>query len=234
MLTISGIVYSQPTDFKTELYIGAKGGLTFSRVRFYPSITESFLQGNSAGLLFRLISEPHIGFQVEVNYMEKGWKESETNFFHRLKYVNIPIMTHVNLGDKAFRITLNLGPEMAFLFDENQGFNSSTVLVPGDAAYRDFYNKPIDARVDFLFTAGLGMEYHLKGGSAIALDARGYYSLPNIYSPDTYAYKISQSNGATVTLSYLFQFNKKKKQVKVKDVAENKNPRHIKPGIKEP
>ena len=66
---------AQPKDFKTELYIGAKGGMTFSKVRFYPSIVESFLQGNTGGIVFRLISEPHIGFQVEVNYTQKGWNE---------------------------------------------------------------------------------------------------------------------------------------------------------------
>ena len=204
---------AQPKDFKTELYIGAKGGMTFSKVRFYPSIVESFLQGNTGGIVFRLISEPHIGFQVEVNYTQKGWNEDSTKYFHRLNYINIPIMTHVNLGDKAFRVTLNLGPEAAFRISDEQGFNG-TEVVSGDSGYRDYYGKPTDTKVDFLFTAGLGMEYHMKGGSSLVFEGRAYYSLPNLFNPDNYPFKVSQSNGGQVTLGYLFQLNKKKKAVK--------------------
>ena len=213
LLLITGfaiVTAAQPKDFKTELYIGAKGGATFSKVRFYPSIIESFLQGNTGGIMFRLISEPHIGFQVEVNYTQKGWNEDSTKYYHRLNYVNIPIMTHVNLGDKAFRVTLNLGPEAAFRISEEQGFNGPS-LVSGNAGFRDYYGKPTDPKVDFLFTAGLGMEYHLKGGSALVFEGRAYYSLPNLFNPDNYPFKVSQSNGAQVTIGYLFQINKKKK-----------------------
>ena len=217
LLLITGysfVASGQPKDFVTELYIGAKGGITLSKVRFYPSIVESFQQGNSGGIMFRLISEPHIGFQVEINYTQKGWKEDSTKYFRRLNYVNIPIMTHVNLGNKAFRFTLNLGPEVAFLISEDQGFNSSTPVVTGDSGFREYYGKPTDTQVDFLFTAGLGMEYHMKGGSALALEGRAYYSLPNLFSPDNYSFKISQSNGAQVTLAYLFQLKKKRKNHK--------------------
>ena len=53
--------------------------------------------------MFRLISEPHIGFQVEVNYTQKGWNEDSTGYSRRLNYVSMPVMTHVNIGKKAMR-----------------------------------------------------------------------------------------------------------------------------------
>lgn len=208
--SLAGI--AQPKDFQSELYIGAKGGMTFSKVRFYPNVIESFQQGNSGGIMFRFISEPHIGFQVEVNYTQKGWKEDSLGYSRLLNYVSVPIMTHVNLGNKAFRLTINLGPEVAYMISEEEKFTRQVPISPGDPEYRTYFGKPTDTQLDFLFTAGIGMEYHFKKGSAISLEGRAYYSLPNLFDPNKYPYKVAQSNGAQVTLAYLFQINKKKKK----------------------
>ena len=203
--------FAQPKDFKTELYFGAKGGASFTKVRFYPNVIESFQQGESGGIMFRLISEPHIGFQVEVNYTQKGWREDSIGYMRRLNYVCMPIMTHINLGDKAFRFVINLGPEVAYLISEEEKFDSQSPVLPGSPGYRAYFGKPVDTTLDFLFTAGIGFEYHMKSGSALALEGRAFYSLPNLFDTNKYIYKIAQSNGAQVTLAYLFQINKKKK-----------------------
>ncbi len=203
--------FAQPKDFKTELYIGAKGGMTFSKVRFYPNVISQFEQGNTGGIMFRLISEPHIGFQVEVNYTQKGWKEDSIGYARKLNYISIPIMTHINMGSKALRVILNLGPEVAYMISEEEKFTSPTAVSTEDPGYRTYFGKPIDKQLDFLFTAGLGMEYHMKRGGAFSLEGRAYYSLPNLFNPDNYPYKVSQSNGAQVTFAYLFQFNRRKK-----------------------
>jgi hypothetical protein len=213
LLLISGCsigLFGQPKDFKTELYIGVKGGMSFSKVRFYPNVIESFQQGNTGGVMFRLISEPHIGFQVEVNYTQKGWKEDSIGYLRRLNYISVPIMTHVNIGNKAFRFTINLGPEVAYMVSEEESFTPPRTVSTVDAGYRTYFGKPTDTQLDFLFTAGIGMEYHMKGGGAFALEGRAFYSLPNLFNPDNYPYKVSQSNGAQVTLAYLFQFNRRK------------------------
>jgi len=212
LLLITGCsfaAFAQPKDFKTELYIGVKGGMTFSKVRFYPNVVESFEQGNTGGIMFRLISEPHIGFQVEVNYTQKGWKEDSIGYSRRLNYITVPVMTHVNIGKKAFRFTLNLGPEVAYKFSEEEKFSAPSAVLVTDPGYRTYTGKPTDTQLDFLFTAGIGMEYHLKKGGAFSLEGRAFYSLPNLFDPDKYPYKVSQSNGAQVTFAYLFQFNRK-------------------------
>jgi len=218
ILLISGYfisVSAQQKEFKYELYVGAKGGLTFSQVRFYPNVQTSFLEGNTGGLIFRMISEPHIGFQVEFNYIQKGWQEkpftgqfASTTYYHQLNYFSVPIMTHVNLGKKAMRFILDLGPEFSFLTSENQGFNPSDGITPDLEGYQPYYGQNVDTSFDILFTGGIGMEYHLKGGSAISLEGRAYYSLPNLFDPNKYPLKASQSNGAQVTIGYLFQLNK--------------------------
>ena len=206
---------AQRKNFKSEIYIGAKGGQTFSQVRFYPNVETSFLEGKTGGLIFRMISEPHIGFQIEINYLQKGWKEvpftgqyAGTSYFHRLNYIDIPILTHVNLGNKAFRFIMNLGPEFSFLNSEEMGFDPAADIPSETEGYKQYYGNKIDTPLDILFTGGIGIEYHLKGGSAISLEGRAFYSLPNVFDSKKYMYKGSQSNGAQVTLSYLFQLNK--------------------------
>ena len=123
-------------------------------------------------------------------------------------------MTHISLGSKAFRFTINLGPEMAFQISDKEKFSSQTAILTTDPNYRTYFGKTTDTQFDFLFTVGMGMEYHLKGGGAFALEGRAFYSLPNLFSPDNYPYKVSQSNGAQVTLAYLFQLKRKKKNGK--------------------
>lgn len=203
--------------FDKEFYIGAKGGVTFSQVRFYPNVEQHVFQGRSAGLMLRMISEPHIGIQMEFNYMQKGWQEkpfAETSpdyYYHSLTYFEVPVMTHVNLGKRAVRFTLNLGPSVAFLVDDEQGVKpSGTYPDESVTSGEQYWNEPIKSKIDFLFTGGLGMEVRMKKAGILALEGRIYYSLPNLFDSDLYRYKSSQSNGALVTLAYLFRLDRKK------------------------
>ena len=206
---------AQDASFKKEFYFGAKGGMVFSRVKFKPNVDQNMFTGNSAGLLFRMISEPHVGIQVELNYLQKGWEEKPIagltqTYVHKLNYIDIPIMTHANLGSKAYRFTLNLGPTVAFLLSDSQGMNPSSPGIPSVVPI-PYWGKPIDSRVDFLFTGGIGSEIHFKHAGALSLDARVFYSLTNLYDYKNYGYDPSQTNGLQVTLAYLFRLNPVKK-----------------------
>ncbi|MEI7420612.1 MAG: porin family protein [Prolixibacteraceae bacterium] len=209
---LQGRLYAQNESFIKEYYFGVKGGLVFSRVKFKPNVDQNVFMGNSAGLVFRMISEPHVGIQLEFNYLQKGWQEKplsgETqNYFHQINYFDIPVMTHANLGSGAFRFTLNLGPTIAFLLSESQGMNPSS---PGISAIPPipYWGKPIDSSIDFLFTGGFGIECHFKRAGALALDTRVFYSLTNLYDGKNYGYDPSQTNGIQVTLAYLYRLNK--------------------------
>jgi len=199
--------------------MGASGGMTFTKVRFYPNIAESYLQGNTGGLMFRLISEPHIGFQVELNYTQKGWKMDSVGYSRRINYISVPIMTHINIGKKSMRFILNLGPEFAYQISEKEKFKDPAVSQPDNALYNVLFGQPSSSKIDLLFTAGIGMEYHLKRGGAIAIEGRGFYSLPNLFDPNKYIYSISQSNGLQLKLTYLFQINKKKGKKSAESVS---------------
>jgi len=64
-------------QFKSTTYIGISAGASISRVAFSPVVIhQGLVISNSVGLVFRHISEPHIGLQIEVNYTGKGWVEN--------------------------------------------------------------------------------------------------------------------------------------------------------------
>lgn len=206
---------AQNSSFTKEFYMGAKGGMVFSKVKFKPNVEQNFYTGNSVGMVFRMISEPHVGIQVELNYLQKGWEEkplegATQGYFHRLNYVDVPIMTHASLGSKSLRFTFNLGPAVAFLLSDSQGMNPASPGIPAQPPI-PYWGKPIDSRIDFLFTGGIGTEYHFDRWGALALDARVFYSLTNLYDYKNYGYDPSQTNGVQVTLAYLFRLNKAKK-----------------------
>ncbi len=209
------LVQAQNESFKKEFYIGVKGGMVFSRVKFKPNVEQNLFTGNSGGLLLRMISEPHVGIQVEFNYLQKGWEEkplagSVQSYFHQLNYFDIPIMTHANLGNKAMRFTFNLGPSFAFLISDSQGMKPASPGISASPAI-PYWGQPIDSRIDFLFTGGIGTEYHFKHFGALSLDTRVFYSLTNIYDSKKYGYDPSQSNGIQVNLAYLFRLDSGKR-----------------------
>ena len=205
----------QDAPFIKEYYLGIKGGMVFSRVKFKPNVEQNFYTGNSMGLVMRMISEPHVGIQVEFNYLQKGWEEkplpgTTQNYFHRINYLDIPIMTHANLGNGKYRFTLNVGPTIAFLLTDTQGMNPAVPGIPATPPIA-YWGKPIDTSVDFLFVGGIGSEYHFSRYAALALDVRAFYSLTNLYDSKNYGYDPSQTNGIQATLSYLFRVGKVKK-----------------------
>jgi len=217
LLLVQFSLFSQAQDvpFKKEFFLGARGGMIFSNVKFKPNVEQNTYIGNSAGFIFRMISEPHVGIQIELNYINKGWEEkplagATQNYFHRLNYFDIPVMTHASMGSKAFKVTLNLGPAIAFLLSDSQGMNPASPGIP-DVPTIPYWGKPIDSSVDFLFVGGLGTEYHFRKAGAVALDARLFYSLTNLFDAKNYAYDPSRTTGVQVTLAYLFKLNSGKK-----------------------
>jgi hypothetical protein len=197
--------------FKKKILIGIKGGGTTSQIRFYPSVDQLFYNGYTGGVAFKIITERHVGIQAEVNYTQKGWRELVSEgleYSRRLNYIDIPFMTHVSLGKKRFGFFFNIGPSLSFLLSEEEMLNSEELTVSDIAGPGLYYSQPLDNKVDFQFTLGVGARLELKGGNAMELEARGYASLPNIFDTKKYTYQSAQNQLATVTLSYLFSLTK--------------------------
>lgn len=85
-----------------SLSVGIKGGATFSKVNFRPSVRESFLPGMTAGVSVRYIEEKFFGIIGEVNFCQFGWKENFSKqvpntyeYSHTMNYITAAMLSHI-------------------------------------------------------------------------------------------------------------------------------------------
>ncbi len=189
----------QNNKFSPETYIGISGGPTGSMVFFMPSVKQDFLLAYQAGVVFRYISEKHLGVQAELNYTQRGWSEKNGIFDKRLDYIELPFLSHFYFGNKA-RFIFNIGPQLGFLIHE------SAIQNGVDSKHQ--HKTPIQNKFEYGLTAGFGFSMQIKK-QVLQLEARGNFSASDIYSNRKTEY-FANSNliSAAVTLSWLMQVNK--------------------------
>ncbi len=105
----SANLFAQPSSEKPEIYFGTTQGISASMINFSPSVNQGMLLGYNGGLIFRHITEKNVGLQVELNFFQHGWKETDSIYSRRLNYIELPFMTHIYFGNKS-RFFFNIGP----------------------------------------------------------------------------------------------------------------------------
>jgi hypothetical protein len=80
LIAIIITIFVIPTTFaqkkiEKELWLGGKGGVTFSQLSISPNIKQSLEMGAWGGISMRYIEERFFGMILELNYSQKGWKE---------------------------------------------------------------------------------------------------------------------------------------------------------------
>lgn len=200
MLLLTGAVSAQPNDFKARTYLGVHGGPTLSMVYFLPSVPTGFQQNYMGGLMFRHINEKHLGLQVELNYSQRGWTESNGLYARRLDYIDLPFMSHLNFG-RSVQFFFNIGPKIGYMISEEVLLDQTA----GSQSYQ--YTHPVENKLDYGFVAGLGMIVEIKR-QVIQLDVRANYSMSNIFSDNKRDY-FDNSNliYASATLGWLIRVN---------------------------
>jgi opacity protein-like surface antigen len=206
LLLIPFSLVAQRKYYEPEYYIGVTGGVSASRVFFSPKLNQTYLLGQTAGLIFRYTEQKSLGIQMELNYRQRGWKEKNNIYARRLDYLEMPFMTHFYFG-KSVRVYLNLGIEGSYLLNEKILFNNTQ---DAENANSEQYTHPAKNRFDYGFCGGPGLSVNIKG-QVIQLDVRASYSLSNIFS-NVPKDKFDNSNNmnAAVTLAWLMQFKNKK------------------------
>ncbi len=167
-------IYAQPRLSKPEYYLGVQGGVLASMMQFTPTVKQSALSphwGANAGLVFRYAGHKYCGLQVEANWMQRGWHETETDYNRTLHYIELPLLFHLYFG-KKFRGFLNLGPQIGYcVAEEEKGTHASET---------GQYLK-IDKPFDWGVAGGLGF-YGRSIAGTWQLEARFNYSLGDIYN----------------------------------------------------
>lgn len=101
--------------------VGVRGGVSLSRVNFTPAISQTFVSGYEAGLLFRHLNTKHLGIQAELNLSRQGWHiyPADSRAYEKeLQYIQLPLLSHVQLGGGRFTFVAQAGGFVAYTFSE--------------------------------------------------------------------------------------------------------------------
>lgn len=190
---LTAVIQAQPRLGNPEYWVGAHGGVSAGTVIFQPAadnmtpITNACVLGGNAGLVFRFAGHKYCHFQMELNYMHRGWahgNETIGHTYHNLHYIELPILMNLNFGSEVCRWFFNLGPQIGYcVWDE-----SSAIDHPFDwglAAGTGFYVKTkkagiyeLEVRFDYSFggVVGTTVTDHYSMASPMDLSINlGYY-----------------------------------------------------------
>lgn len=189
---------AQKTTFEPEVYLGLSGGVTASMLYFNPQVKQTFLTGYNGGLTFRYIGKKSLGVQAELNYSQRGWKESDGLYARQLNYIELPFLTHFNFGDK-FRYFFNIGPKISYLLSEN-------ILIDNTQnSTAEQHIKAVENPFDYGFSLGTGALIKIQK-QVLQVEARANYSLSNVFSDAKKDYfNYSNNLNASVNFTWLFQ-----------------------------
>jgi hypothetical protein len=180
---------------------GIKFGYQASMINFKPAVSQSYLLGNSFGVIYKFTAEKSLGLQAEVLYSQLGWNESNGLYARQLNYLEIPFMTQFYFGNKA-RFLFNIGPKIGFLLNEKVTINN-TVNSTAEQHIQPIYNK-----FDYGFVGGFGGEFHI-GKTALQLDTRAGFSMSDVFSNDKRDFfDLSNNMYVSASLAFLFRAGK--------------------------
>ncbi|MCX2739432.1 porin family protein [Pontibacter anaerobius] len=187
--------------------LGVKGGVNYSRFAFTPDVDQQLLLGYTGGLVFKHFSTPNIGIQVELNYVQGGWKaiqNQDSSYTRSLDYIELPFLTHVALGDRNTRFILNLGPYVSYQLRDN-GTDAPAGETPTGYQYKSIDN-------EFVYGLGFGIGMMQKTAmGTLQLEGRFTHGLRDVFSREI-DLTSSKSQNISVTLSYLLSFGAGKGQ----------------------
>lgn len=215
MALMVGAAMAQPRLREPEHYIGVHGGALFTMMLFTPQVDGSvvwrdriLLSGNG-GLVYRYNAHKYCGLQVELNYMQRGWREKiddnpsiKVDYTRRLNYIELPAMAHIYFGKKKVRGFVNVGPQIGVCFLESQSGEQHPIQ-------KEQY-KPLDSKFDWGITGGVGMLVRSVNAGTFQLEARFSYSLGDYFSNTAKDYfKHSNPINLSVNIGYLWEIKKK-------------------------
>ncbi len=200
------------THYRSNVSLGVKGGVDFSRVFFSPGARQKWPIGFTGGVTFRYIEESHFGLIAEMNFLQRGWKEdfegAPYKYTRTLNYIQIPVMAHIFFGRRG-RFFFNAGPEVGIFLSEstNCNFNVADMATLPDFPYVNRMNTqmtiPVQNKFDYGISAGLGGEFNITPRHSLYLEGRFYYGLGNIFkSKRTDPFSASNSMTIMATLGY--------------------------------
>ena len=208
-----------------QFSVGIQGGNNLSKMDFtnnqeYRFTEIDYQQGFIGGLVFQFLGEKHAGVQAEINYSQRGWIENDTTgveyfrYKNKMDYVEMPILTHVNIGGGKLRGLFNIGPYLGY------GINRKIITENVDTGTNEtedyVFDSNKDNQFDFGLMVGAGMEYRFNFGK-FAAEARYTVGLGDVNKEKFYQSEVSQFRIISVLLRYTMPLTKEKANPKTID-----------------
>lgn len=203
------------THYQSNVAIGVKGGMDFSEVFFNPHVKQTFEPGATVGIMVRYIEENHFGLIGELNFAQRGWKENfeddPFNFSKDLDFIDLCFLAHVFFGSRG-RFFFNAGPQVGYYLGEHTKANFNPYemgSIPGFPNVNRINQQmiePLNIKVDYGISAGLGGEFNINRKNSICVECRFYFGLANIFSTKRADYfNASNQMSLSATIGYWFR-----------------------------
>lgn len=201
-------------SIQAQTSIGIKQGATFSQVLFSDldlTFNTKFQQelqvGNFTGIAFKYFNQKHVGLQVELNFTQKGWTQvlaSGEKFKSTLNYLQVPIMTHISIGNGKLKPFLIGGLFFSYL----NAANENTVLESETDKVLFHYTTGDDHRLEFGLGGGGGLSLETKIGTFQG-SVKFMQSLANIIDEKaTTDPTFSKNQSVEVAVGYFYTISK--------------------------
>lgn len=216
VLTFAGMPEANAqTHYSSNVAVGVKGGVDFSKVFFNPSVKQKMAMGLTGGVTFRYIEENHFGLIAELNFAQRGWaedfEEAPYNYKRTINYIELPVLAHIFFGRRG-RFFFNAGPQVGLYIGDStsSNFDPQEMGKLPDFPVNNRMNQQmlmdISQKFDYGISAGLGAEFNITKKNSVALEARFYYGLGNIFpSKRADVYNASNQMSISATVGYWFR-----------------------------
>lgn len=168
---------------QTEHYLGVRGGYGITSVSFVPYRKTASVGGINFGVSYKLYAEKHMGTQLELNYVQKGYTIKIENgvdtTFHQ-NAIEFPAMAQgfIKLGG-SLRILASAGFFCSYFLDRERTLTNAD----GTSTTASYPFGRRDNRFEYglIFGGGLGLE--ISKLIEIQAEFRYQYSLSRIMRP---------------------------------------------------
>jgi len=229
LLFISSILLSAQTKTFVGVKLGGGASTAFMQHSIFPLAMDiAWLPGVNGGIQVthfpeKFKSKLNAGFQIGVNYVQKGWVQkftdtSEPNHTTRINYLELPMEAVGYFGNRnKYFLSVGFFFEYAISADvdaipasavDDPDTNFGTMLVGQSTFYRYEINK--DNRLNYGPRGSVGV-FRETGRGVLRLEAFFSFSIRSVYDYEPLESGIpdlSLNYGAGASISYMFSFGK--------------------------
>lgn len=170
-------------EFRPRFMAGVTGGVNLSNMIFQPKVEQRIRVGYDAGLVLRYDATEFAGIWLEVDFSNRGWLEKPVEhpdlYYERtLRFVNVPVMTHIMIGKGPLKVTVDAGAHFGYLMSEHSKGNFPETAPSGVIVKQ--HSMAVENKLAWGIGGGVGTEYH-KERYVAGVRASYVYGLGEIY-----------------------------------------------------